>query len=105
MDNLDIFIGQINKAYTLAVATDRLSAEQTQLYGNALAGEARSYRLRPRTRFRRRLWRNRVAKMVNKAFNTQQKPSEIDWSAIWQFILENIIPILQKLLPLTLLFI
>lgn len=105
MTNLDMFTEQINKAYAVASAQGHFSAQQSKQYGLALRDEARGFRRMPRLRIRRKIWRNKIAKMANKELNLGQMPSEINWGEIWQWILENIIPILQKLLPLMILFI
>jgi hypothetical protein len=51
-----------------------------------------------------RIWRLRVARMYWRAEgrDPDEWPWNIDWEAIWNWICENIVPIVKALLPLLL---
>lgn len=54
--------------------------------------------------FLHRLWRLRVARMYwrENGRDPDEQAWNIDWEAIWNWILENIVPIVKALLPLLL---
>lgn len=54
--------------------------------------------------FLHRLWRLRIARMYwrQNGRDPDERPWNIDWEAIWSWIVENIVPIVRALLPLLL---
>lgn len=54
--------------------------------------------------FLHRIWRLRVARMYFREHgrDPDEWPWNIDWEAIWNWVVENIVPIVKALLPLLL---
>lgn len=54
--------------------------------------------------FMHRIWRLRIAGMYwrENGRDPDEQPWNIDWEAIWNWVVENIVPIVKALLPLLL---
>lgn len=105
-ENLWTFVSTLKSAVEQARATGQLETipqeNVTQFVSACDKPVMQDHNGRPI--FLHRIWRLRVARMYwqENGRDSDEKPWNIDWEAIWNWVVENIVPIMKALLPMLL---
>ncbi len=103
-DNLRVFHDVIERAYRQEKSAGRIPAQDVSVYDQLIACPAVVYNNqqgRAQLVHAHKQWRRRVYRMYQRS---QGRPLrglfdfDFDWEEIWNWILENIVPILKLLL-------
>jgi hypothetical protein len=103
--NIDQFVKVVRKAYAVAKGEGLIPAREVSIYDKlavcpAVVTEPASFMQPARTIQAHRVWRRRVAQMYRRQHGISAGPFDfnLDWESVWNWLLENIVPILKVLI-------
>jgi len=107
-DNLRVFHDVVERAYQQEKRAGRIPAQDVSVYDKLVACPAVVYndqQGQSQLVHAHRLWRRRVHRMYRRSHGGPLRDLfdfNFDWESIWNWILENIVPILKLLLIIVL---